>query len=241
MYKNKRVSAIIPAYNEAPSISKVVAELVALQHNNQPVFEQVVVCDNASSDGTAELASVAGAYVVYEPRTGYGRACLKAMAALAECDVVVFVDGDYSVHTREILTLLEACASGYQLVIGAREAHLRAPGALTPHQILGNHFAAWLLRCAWRQKVTDLGPLRAVDYQALTQLNMTEPTFGWTMEMQAKALAMGMRMVEVPVHTRQRIGVSKVSGTWRGSLGATWGILSTFAHIYARCLYARRA
>ncbi|MEM9623964.1 MAG: glycosyltransferase family 2 protein [Pseudomonadota bacterium] len=231
MYKDKRIAVVVPAYNEAPSIGKVVSELVDLHHAGQPLLDHVVVCDNASSDDTAELASLAGAQVEYEPLPGYGRACLRAMAALPPCDIVVFVDGDYSAHTDEIPKLLDACIAGAELVIGARHAQLREAGALTPHQILGNQFAAWLLQRTWHQQVTDLGPLRAVQWQALCELNMAEPTFGWTMEMQAKAMAMGMQVAEVPVHTRCRIGVSKVSGTVRGSLGATWGILSTFAKI----------
>ena len=234
MYNSKRIAAIIPAHNEAPSIGLVVSELVALRHAGMPVFEHVVVCDNASSDATSELASRAGACVVQEAVPGYGRACLKALSALptlGAVDAVVFVDGDYSVHSDDIPALLDALAAGNDLVIGAREAALREPGALTPHQILGNRLAAWLLRLAWKQPVSDLGPLRVIGYRALQHLHMCEPTFGWTMEMQAKALAMGLRAAEVPVRTRRRIGKSKVSGTWRGSLGAGWGILSTFAKV----------
>ena len=145
--------------------------------------------------------------------------------------MVVFVDGDYSAHAEEIPLLLDECRAGRDLVIGARRADLTEPGALTPHQVLGNRLASALLRMAWRQPVTDLGPLRAVGVSALAQLQMVDPTYGWTMEMQAKALAMGLRAAEVPVRTRRRIGKSKVSGTWRGSLGAGWGILSTFAKV----------
>ena len=231
MYKSRRVCAVIPAYNEAPSITRVVSELVALRHMGIPVLDAVVVCDNASSDDTAQLASTAGASVVYESRSGYGYACLKALAALPPCDVVLFVDGDYSVHTHEVLDLLAAYTQGYDLVIGARVPDRREPGALTPHQILGNKIAAFLLRLRWQKTVSDLGPFRAISHSALDQLKMAEPTFGWTMEMQAKALALGLQTVEVPVHTRRRIGESKVSGTWRGSIGAGWGILSTFAKI----------
>ena len=143
----------------------------------------------------------------------------------------VFVDGDYSAHTNDIPYLLEACISGNDLVIGARVAGRRQAGALTPHQISGNHFAAWLLRQTWGQPTTDLGPLRAIHFDALQRLDMAEPTFGWTMEMQAKALQLRYRVCEVPVSTRRRIGVSKVSGTWKGSIGATWGILSTYLKI----------
>ena len=231
MYSGKRIAAVVPAYNEAPSIAKVVNELVRIARQGQRVFDTIVVCDNASTDATAQLAAEAGATVVHEPQAGYGRACLSALAALPAVDVVVFVDGDYSAHTDEIPSLLDAYLAGNDLIIGARRADLREAGALAPLQILGNHVAALLLRCAWSQPVTDLGPLRAVDQRALAQLQMAHPTFGWTMEMQAKAMAMGMRVTEVPVHTRRRIGISKVSGTLRGTLGATWGILSTFARI----------
>ena len=231
MYRDLSVAAVIPAYNEAPSIGQVVSELVRLQHDSIPVFDRVVVCDNASTDQTGPIAADSGAVVVREPLAGYGRACLKALEAVGDCDVVVFVDGDYSAHAEEIPLLLDECRAGRDLVIGARRADLTEPGALTPHQVLGNRLASALLRMAWRQPVTDLGPLRAVGVSALAQLQMADPTYGWTMEMQAKALAMGLSVAEVPVRTRRRIGVSKVSGTVRGTVGATWGILSTFAKL----------
>jgi len=231
MYRGKKIAAVVPAYNEAPSIGLVVRELVHLSADGARVFDKVVVCSNASTDATAQLAADAGAVVVHEQRPGYGRACLKALQETGDCDQVVFVDGDYSAHTQEVPSLLDALWSGVDLAIGARIASRREPGALEPQQIFGNQFATWLMRLIWRQPVTDLGPLRAIDVRTLQRLEMSEQTFGWTMEMQAKAFALALKVGEVPVSTRRRIGQSKVSGTLRGTIGATWGILSTLAKI----------
>ena len=232
MYQGKKVAAVIPAYNEALSIGFVVHELVALQSNGTSVFDQVIVCDNASTDATPQIAADAGASVVYEPRPGYGRACMKAITQVDAGSFIVFVDGDYSVLTEEIPSLLNKLMDDDALIIGSRTNSNCQPGAMTPQQILGNRLATWLMRRIWDSHTTDLGPLRAIHIDTLSMLDMKEPTFGWTMEMQAKVLALGFSVKEVPVSTRKRLGKSKVSGTWRGTFGAGWGILSTLWKIW---------
>lgn len=234
MYHGKTIGVVIPAHNEEQSIALVVRELVELGF-----VDQIVVCDNASSDATVSEAQDAGAHVVSEPEKGYGAACLKAMAELTDTDCTVFVDGDHSVCANELAILLDAWLDGAQLVIGSRTLGEMEAGSLTPHQRWGNRLASFLLTTLWSTPVTDLGPYRVMDTAALTGLAMRERTFGWTVEMQAKALAAGLTVTEVPVTSLRRIGVSKVSGTWRGSLGAAIGILSTIAKIGVPSLWTR--
>ena len=230
MYQNQRVAALIPAFNEAAAIGKVVKGLLAVQHNGQPVFDTVIVCDNASTDATAQQAQLAGATVVFESRKGYGAACLRAIAATTDHDIAVFVDGDHSAYATDTLDLLAAIVNpGADLVIGSRTLGDAADGALSPQQIWGNWLATRLISIIWQKTVTDLGPLRAIRSTALQRLNMTDPTFGWTVEMQTKAFMHNLRVTEVPVRTRVRIGESKISGTLSGTIKAGYGILSTVA------------
>ncbi|MEO0438794.1 MAG: glycosyltransferase family 2 protein [Pseudomonadota bacterium] len=239
MYQSKKVTAVVPAHNEAPSIGLVVRELIALRTAEGPVFDRVVVCDNASTDTTAAIAKEAGALVVFEPIAGYGRACLKALRHVDSESVVVFVDGDYSVVTADIPTLLSKLAEGHALVIGSRLNADCEPGALTPQQRVGNRLATWLMRLLWDSSTSDLGPLRAVRQSTLRALGMREMTYGWTVEMQAKAIVAGLDVVEVPVHTRKRIGRSKISGTIKGTIGAGVGILSTLGKVWLTSLGAK--
>jgi len=231
MYQDQKVAVIIPAYNEAPSIGPVVREVMAMNYNGQRLVDKVIVCDNASTDDTAKLAAHHGAHVIFEPVLGYGRACQSALTQIEDADVVVFIDGDHSACANEIPLLLQAWASGADLVIGSRTKGICAKGALLPHQIFGNRLATTLTSLWWHQSVTDLGPFRAIDAEVLQTLNMQDLAYGWTMEMQAKALALNMQLVEVPVSTRKRIGTSKVSGTLRGTLGATLGILGMLVKV----------
>ena len=239
MYHGKTIGVVIPAHNEALSIGLVVRELAGLG----TIVDKIVVCDNASADATAALARTAGAVVVSEPDKGYGAACLRAMTELADVDCIVFVDGDHSMRADELPRLLDAWRRGGQLVIGSRSLGaakgLMEHGSLTPHQRWGNTLASFLLTCLWQTPVTDLGPFRAIGTSHLAALDMRERTFGWTVEMQAKALATGLRVIEVPVASTRRIGVSKVSGTWRGSLGASIGILTTIGKIGGRAVLTR--
>lgn len=229
MYRNKVISVVIPAYNEQDSIGLVVRSVQALRFEGKPIVDHIVVCNNASTDNTAKIAADAGATVVYEPEPGYGIACQRAIAALPACDAVCFVDGDHSVELNTLPVLLEWWHKGADLVIGSRTLGQMQQGSLTPQQLWGNHLASFLLSRIWQQPVTDLGPFRVIDRMALNQLNMTDRTFGWTVEMQAKALMFGMHTAEVPVNSLRRIGQSKISGTLKGTLGASWGILSTIA------------
>ncbi|MER2997717.1 glycosyltransferase family 2 protein [Pontibacter populi] len=222
-----RVNVIIPAYNEEHSIGKVVADI--------PEFvTDVIVVNNNSSDRTAETASQAGATVLHEPKPGYGHACMKgityAAAKPAETrpDIIVFLDGDFSDYPQEMDLLLKPIVDGTaDMVIGSRVLGKREAGSLLPQQLFGNWLATKLLRLLYGVKYTDLGPFRAIKLDTLLKLNMQDRTYGWTVEMQAKAAKQNMRSVEVPVSYRKRIGVSKVSGTIKGTVLAGYKIIFT--------------
>ncbi len=230
-YKSHTVAVIIPAHNEEQAIGLVVQDLVGLQcpQSQQRLVDQVIVCDNASSDATALQAQQAGAIVCQEFRKGYGFACLRGMdkldyASQTPPDIVVFVDGDNSADVADLTPLLDKIIEGNDLVVGARETHLQEAKALSVHQQFGNWLASALIRFIWREKVTDLGPFRAIRFRALKLINMQDQRFGWTVEMQVKIIQAKMRYAEVPVYTKQRIGESKISGTVRGTIGAAIGI-----------------
>ena len=215
-----RVSVVIPTYNEAQSIGRVLSDIPEM-------VEEVLVVDSDSSDGTAAIARGLGAKVLHEPRRGYGRACLTGLAAVNAPDVVVFLDGDYSDRPAEMPLLLDPLrTASADMVIGSRLARKRAPGSLPWHAVLGNRLAVVLI--AWFSGVylSDLGPFRAVRYDKLMALRLQESTYGWPVEMIVKGARRGLRIVEVPVSYHPRLGSSKISGTFRGSFGAAWGILS---------------
>ena len=221
MRDNTRVCVVIPALNEEASIGKVIAEI-------PDWADQVVVGDNGSSDRTAQVAVRAGAQVAHEPRRGYGSACLQAIEHLKRPGVLVFVDGDYSDHPGEMARLVDPIVEGRaDLVIGSRVRGDLQPGALTPQQRMGNWLACLLIRLFWGVRFSDLGPFRAIAWPAYQRLAMRDPDYGWTVEMQVKAAIMGLRCREAPVSYRQRIGVSKVSGTIRGVILAGCKILFT--------------
>jgi len=236
MDNNLSVGAVIPACNEEDNIAPVVAALLALCTDaGHRVINDVVVCDNGSTDATARRAREAGARVVVEETPGYGRACLTAIAALHPVDVVLFVDGDQSFEVRQALDLLAAIADGADLAIGSRALGRREPGALSMPQIIGNRVAGLLIRLLWGRVVTDLGPFRAIRADALRRLDMRDIAYGWTVEMQVKAIQLNMRIVETPVNTlRRRFGISKVGGTLKGVIGASIGILGTIARLRCR-------
>ncbi|MCL4302183.1 MAG: glycosyltransferase [Anaerolineae bacterium] len=216
-----RVIVIIPALNEAGNIGRLVKEILA----TVPV--QVVVVDNDSTDATAQEAHAAGARVILEPRRGYGYACAAGAAAAQEADILVFLDGDYSFLPSELPVVLAPILAGQaDLVLGSRYRGHIAPGAMPLHQRFGNWLVARLMNWLYRLSVTDLGPYRAIRRSLLEQLDMQEMTFGWPTEMMTKAARRGARLVEVPVSFHQRrAGRSKVSGTVRGTILATWFIL----------------
>ena len=197
------------------------------------LFSQVVVVDNGSTDRTAEVAQAHGATVVREPRRGYGRACLAGLAALdPNSDIVVFMDADSSDVPEEAGRLLEPIISGAaDLVIGSRVLGQAEPGALAPHQRFGNRLATSLLAWLYGFRYTDLGPFRAIRADRLRQLGMRDCDFGWTVEMQVRALRSGLRVQEVPVSYRRRIGTSKISGNLRASLAAGWKIIATILRL----------
>ena len=236
MYEGLTVAAVIPARDEAENIGEVVGGLLALRTAaGQRVIDDVVVCDNGSTDATAERARAAGARVIVERTPGYGRACLTAIAALRPVDVVLFVDGDRSCDPRQALDLLRATADGADLAIGSRVLGRMEPGALSPPQIAGNRVASLLIRLLWGGRVTDLGPFRAIRSDALRRLDMRDTAYGWTVEMQIKAIQMRMRIVETPVDSRRRrFGRSKVGGTVKGVVGASVGILGTIFRLRGR-------
>lgn len=231
MYKGYRVGAVAPARDEERDIGVVVGELLALaDEQGRPLIDDFVVCDNGSRDATAERAREAGARVVRQRTPGYGIACLSALEALEPVDMVLFTDGDRSFQAADSLKLLEAVAAGADLAIGSRTLGRMEPGALSAAQLLGNRLAGFLIKRLWRREVTDLGPYRAIRMEALKRLNMQDRTFGWTVEMQVKAIQQGLKLVEAPVDTmRRRFGKSKVGGSLKGAIGAGVGILSMIA------------
>jgi glycosyltransferase involved in cell wall biosynthesis len=225
------VAAIVPALDEELVIGQVVSGLRALATAEGPLIDRVIVVDNGSRDRTAERAAATGAVVVHEPQRGYGGACLRGIAAAAEADVIIFVDGDGSCDPQDGRNLLEAIGAGADLSIGVRIPQRREPRALTAPQAVGNRIAVAMIRMLWGVRYRDLGPYRAIRTEALHRLRMRDRSFGWTVEMQVRAITHGLHVCEVPVRTRRRIGVSKISGTWRGVLGAAKGIIGTILRL----------
>lgn len=221
MYKKNKIAVIIPAINEESSIGKVLRDIPGW-------VDDILVTDNGSTDNTSGVAKSGGARVFQEPRRGYGMACLKAMDNLADPDIVVFIDGDYSDYPEEMNALVEPIAlNRADFVIGSRVLGKAEKGALAIQARFGNWLACKLMKLFWDFSYTDLGPFRAIRYNNLVGLNMKDQNYGWTVEMQIKALKMNLGVTEVAVSYRKRIGVSKVTGTLRGVLGAGYKILST--------------
>lgn len=221
-----RISVIIPTHNESQAIGRVIADLP------ENLVTEVIVVDSNSIDGTPDVAANMGARVLPEPRRGYGRACLTGLAAANSPDIVVFLDGDYSDRPSELPTVVAPILEGRaDITLGAR---LRSPGALPWHQVVGNQLAASLIRLLYRVDITDLGPFRAARADVLRALALEETTYGWAVEMILKGALAGFRVVEVPVSYYPRIGKSKISGTFKGTIGAGWFILSLIARYYFR-------
>ena len=231
-----RVGAVIPARDEQDNIAPVVHDLRALETpGGTAVVDGIFVCDNVSTDATAERARAAGARVVSEPTPGYGIACMTAITALEDVDLVLFIDGDQAFDVRQATRLLDAIGQGADLVIGSRVLGQMQPGALSLPQIVGNRVAGVLISLLWRQRVTDLGPFRVIRRTALAALDMQDETYGWTVEMQIKAIQQKMRVAEVPVDSHKRPhGKSKVGGTVRGVVGASIGILGMILKLVLR-------
>lgn len=218
------ITVIIPAFNEEQSIGKVVTDIP------RDVVQHVIVVNNNSMDSTVQVAQEAGAITLDEPRKGYGWACLKGIehSKQLKTDIVVFLDGDYSDYPQEIPDVIKPILENQMdMVIGSRVLGKREKGSLTPQQIFGNWLATKLIRIFYRAKFTDLGPFRAIKSDSLEKLKMADKTYGWTIEMQIKAAKQKMKFCEVPVNYKKRIGVSKVSGTVKGTVLA--GIKIIFA------------
>lgn len=217
------IRVVIPARNEAEALPKVLSQMPSY-------VDQVIVADNGSTDGTADVASAHGAITVRVEEPGYGRACQAGVAAAGDCDILVFMDGDAADDPDDMDALIAPIVEGQaDLVIGSRATGERENGSLTPQQIFGNALACRLMGMIWGGQFTDLGPFRAVRRDRYDILKMSAPTFGWTVEMQIRALRRGFRCAEVPVRYRKRIGVSKISGTVRGVILAGYYILGTIA------------
>lgn len=220
------IDVVIPAYNEEASISLVLNDIP------DTLVREVIVCNNASTDRTRDMAMQSGATVLDQPKKGYGSACLKGLEYIAQKDVkpdiVVFLDADYSDHPEEMVDILRPIIEYDQdMVIGSRALGKMEEGAMMPQQIFGNWLATNLIKLIYKYHFTDLGPFRAIRYNRLCDLEMKDPDFGWTVEMQVKAAKQGLRCTEVPVSYRKRIGISKVSGTIRGTILAGHKILWT--------------
>ncbi|MEM0518164.1 glycosyltransferase family 2 protein [Aequorivita flava] len=221
---NKNIKVIIPAYNEEASIGKVIAEI-------PDIVSEIIVVNNNSTDSTAVVAEKAGATVLFQPKAGYGIACLKGMEYISDKDnkpeIVVFLDGDYSDYPSELTKIVAPILEdNIDFVVGARVKELREVGAMTFPQRFGNVLATKLMTLFFNSKFTDLGPFRAIKYEKLLALNMQDKTYGWTVEMQLKVLKKNFTYTEVPVNYKNRIGVSKVSGTVKGAIFAGVKILS---------------
>jgi len=219
------VDVIIPVYNEEESIPKVIAEIP------RTLVRNIIVCNNNSTDKTKEVSQNAGAIVLDENRQGYGSACLKGLSYISKLedkpDIVVFLDGDYSDFPEQMTELIAPISNGYDLVIGSRALGDLEKGSMQPQQIFGNWLATSLIKLIYKYEFTDLGPFRAVRYDKLLEIDMQDQDFGWTVEMQVKAAKMKLKCKEVPVMYRKRIGVSKVSGTIKGTILAGHKILWT--------------
>ena len=217
------VTVIIPAVDEEAAIGQVLAEI-------PKVVSEVIVVDNGSRDRTAEVARAKGARVVSESRRGYGQACLAGIAAARGADVIAFLDGDHSDYPGQLVDVLAPILAGEaDMVIGSRQLGRRARGAHPAHAVLGTRFCVGIMNLLFDTRATDLGPFRAITAEALERLQMRDRNFGWTVEMQVKAALRGLRVVEVPVDYRPRIGQSKVSGTLSGTVRAGAKILGTLA------------
>jgi len=218
-----RISVIIPAVDEEEAIGLVIADI-------PPVVHEVIVVDNGSRDRTTEVARAAGARVVSEPRRGYGRACLAGIAAADRPDVFVFLDGDRSDYPAQLGDVVAPILEGRaDMVIGSRNLGRREAGAHPWHAVLGTKACVVFMNVTAGSRATDLGPFRAISAEALRGLGMSDPNYGWTVEMQIKAARSGLRVVEVPVDYRPRIGRSKVSGTVSGTVKAGGKILALIA------------
>jgi glycosyltransferase involved in cell wall biosynthesis len=220
------IDVIIPCYNEEKSIGSVLKDIP------KDCVRNIIVCNNASKDNTRQVALENGAIVVDQPLKGYGNACLKGMEYIAKLeqkpDIVVFLDGDYSDHPEELPKIVQPIIENItDIVIGSRALGNMEPGSMMPQQVFGNKLATLLIRLIYGYHFSDLGPFRAIRYSTLLALKMEDKNFGWTVELQIKAAKNKLRIMDIPVSYRKRIGISKVSGTVKGSIMAGYKIIYT--------------
>lgn len=221
-----KIRVIIPAFNEQNAVGLVIDEIP------KDLVAEIIVVDNGSTDDTFIQAESRGATVLKQPIRGYGNACLKGMEHVAQLsgptDIIVFIDGDHSDFPEQMPQLVAPIVSGEaDMVIGSRALGRKQKGSMTPQQLFGNWLATRLIQLFYGAHYTDLGPFRAIRYDSLLTIGMQDTTYGWTVEMQLKAAKLNLRSMEIPVDYRQRIGVSKVSGTIRGTIGAGYKIIYT--------------
>jgi glycosyltransferase involved in cell wall biosynthesis len=216
------ISVIIPAYNEEHSIGRVLNDLP------KEKLKEIIVVNNGSTDNTAEVARINGATVVEERCRGYGAACLRGISVVSDSDIVVFVDGDYSDYPEELDQLIKPITENRaDFVLGSRMIYPESREALLPQARYGNKLATFLIYIFFGYRFTDLGPFRAIRFDSLKQINMVDTDFGWTVEMQIKAIKNNLRIEEIPVHYRKRIGISKITGTISGTFKAGVKIMYT--------------
>jgi glycosyltransferase involved in cell wall biosynthesis len=225
MTNSLKISAIIPAKNEAAAIAAVIESLQSLKEQGQPLIHRIIVVDNLSNDDTAMIAKEKGAVVVFEPQPGYGSACMAGMHALVSTELVLFIDGDNSCDSNDIPEMIRAITEGADMVVGSRILGTIEPHAMTWTQRIGTHLICRLMQLRTGIPVSDLGPLRVIHFDKLLELNMRDRRFGWTAEMQTKAYRRGLKVAEVPVRLKARIGQSKISGTWRGTFLTAYDLL----------------
>jgi len=222
-----RVALVIPVIDEGATIAGVVRAVP------RDVIDQIIVVDGGSRDDTVEVARAVGARVIVEPRAGYGAACLVGVAAAADCAVIAFIDGDGSDDPADLRRIVGPILAGQQdFVIGSRAAAAREAGSMSAHQLLAGRLAGVAMRALYGVRYTDMGPLRAISRDALERLGMRERTYGWNLEMQMRAARARLRILELPVAHRHRAGgASKVAGSLRGTLRASWNIAMTFVRV----------
>ena len=215
MYKGKRITVIIPALNEEQSIPMVINDLP------KDTVDEIIVVDNGSSDNTVSAAEKKGARVVKEDTRGYGAACQKGISCAKNPDIIVILDADYSDYPEKISVLLDPIIEqNFDMILGSRTLGRAEKGSLTLPQIFGNRLATILIAKITGFKYTDMGPFRAIKSHKLKMLNMVDENYGWNVEMQVKAVKKGLKIKEVPVDYRNRIGKSKISGTVSGVIKA---------------------